>query len=104
MNKEIRLLRLTTGEDIICKWCMGDPDFKEHTLTNPIVIVTMPGNPGKPPNIGFAPWMPYSKNRSFDIKDENVICVTDALPEFVTQYNTIHSNLDLPVSKLIIPN
>jgi len=99
---DIKLLRLITGEDIIAEFT-SDPKKTAITLKNPIVVVAMPGPPGAPPNIGFAPWMPYSKDRTLDVEERNIICVTDALDQFVTQYKSITSNLALPNKSLILP-
>jgi len=98
---DIKLLRLVTGEDIIAEATLGTTDW---TMKNPIVVVAMPGPAGQPPNIGFAPWMPYSKNRTMTVWDNNVICVTEPLEQFVAQYKAINSKLDIPVvNKLILP-
>ena len=99
-KSEIKLLRLIIGEDIISEFWDGE---HVYTLNNPIVVVAMPGPAGAPPNIGFAPWMPYSKTRKFTLHIRDVICVTEALEQFITQYKSITSNLALPNKSLILP-
>lgn len=100
MADKIQLIRLVTGEDIVSEAKVAENGV---TLTNPIIVVAMPGPPGQPPNIGFAPWMPYSKDRKFLIADKNIITMTEPLPQFVHQYNEINSKLSLPIKTLILP-
>jgi len=101
LNNNIKLVRLVSGEDIIADTGVNGDIYN---LKNPIVVVAMPGNPGQQPNVGFAPWMPFSKDREFTIASSQVVCYTEPLPEFITQYQAINSKLDLPTpSKLIIP-
>jgi hypothetical protein len=100
LTDKIQLIRLITGEDIVSEARIAENGV---TLTNPIIVVAMPGPSGHPPNIGFAPWMPYSKDRKFLIADKNIITMTEPLPQFVQQYTEINSKIALPSKGLILP-
>ncbi len=102
LTGKVKLIRLVTGEDIVSEVSFNDSE-NAHVFTNPIIVVAMPGPPGQPPNIGFAPWMPYSKDRKFLIADKNVITMTEPLPQFVQQYTEINSKIALPNKSLILP-
>jgi len=103
LKDKIKLVRLITGEDIVTEVTHFDTSENAHVFKNPIIVVAMPGPPGQPPNIGFAPWMPYSKDRTFFIADKNIITMTEPLPQFVQQYTEINSKIALPNKSLIIP-
>lgn len=99
----IQVVRLISGEDIVADVNIISADMVE--LKNAIVAVAMPGRPNEGPKVGFAPWQPFSKSRSFKIDRTHVISISEPIDDFVTQYQAMNSNLALPVKqKLIVPN
>ena len=71
----IRLYRLTSGEDVI-----GTPVDSDRAgslaLKKPFVLIPMQGQPGKPMQIGFHPYIPYTKDEVIHIKEANIITET----------------------------
>ena len=71
----IRLYRLTSGEDVI-----GTPQESDiHgsvAIKKPFVLIPMQGQPGKPMQIGFHPYIPYTKDEVIHIKSANIITET----------------------------
>ena len=101
---KIQIVRLISGEDIIAEVDIISEDMVN--FKNAIVAVAMPARPGeRGPNVGFAPWQPFSKSRDFTIDRAHVISINEPLDDFVTQYQAMNSNLALPSkNKLILPN
>ena len=50
---DVRLFRLTTGEDIIGNIKEGDEESNTITLEKPYVIIPQQEAPGKPVTLGF---------------------------------------------------
>ena len=71
----IKLYRLTSGEDVIGK--PTDSNKANHiAITKPFVLIPMQGQPGKPMQIGFHPYIPYTKDKVIHIKEANIITET----------------------------
>ena len=91
----IRLYRLSSGEDVI-----GTPqesDRANHVaLKKPFVLIPMQGQPGKPMQIGFHPYIPYTKDEVIHIKEANII--TDTM---IGAYQQNTGQIVTPKSKLI---
>jgi hypothetical protein len=101
----IGYFRLLSGEDILSEYSNNPTNQNEFELTNPILIITIPPKgPNLPPNVGFAPWLPYSKETKFNIDARFVISVSEPMDMLVTQYKAMLSNIALPNKpKIIIP-
>ena len=74
----IRLYRLTSGEDVIGTPQESDIDGSV-AIKKPFVLIPMQGQPGKPMQIGFHPYIPYTKDEVIHIKATNII--TDTTPD-----------------------
>lgn len=103
LTGNIGYFRLLSGEDIVSDYDITQTG--DYVLNQPIVIVTMPPKgPNLPPNVGFAPWLPYSKETSFNINKRFVVAVSEPMDMLVTQYKAMNSTLALPNKpKIIIP-
>lgn len=96
-----KLYRLTTGEDVI-----GAPVDEETTETHqaikqPFVLIPMQGQPGQPMNIGFHPYIPFTKQKIIQIKKENIICETDPDTGILDAYKKNTSTVITPPKKII---
>lgn len=102
MTKNIKLVRLITGEELIAEVVL-DTGLK-LTIKNPIRIVVMPskGNPQQP-TIGFAPWMEFAEEKEFVLDTSHILAIMTPIKEFITQYNTTFSGLVVPQSSLLLP-
>ena len=70
---DVRLFRLTTGEDVIGKIKEGDEESNTITLEKPYVIIPQQEAPGKPVTLGFHQYILYGKCDEVVFKNENII-------------------------------
>ena len=74
---DVKLFRLTTGEDVIGK--LKEELFDENgisthvVLEKPFVIIPQQEAPGKPVTLGFHQYIPYGKCDEVIFKNENII-------------------------------
>jgi hypothetical protein len=97
----IKLLKLASGEDIL-----AEVNETENLIwiTNPVRVVVMPNAAGQNPNVGFAPWAPFSKEKVFSLDKSHVLVTMEPIDEFVQQYKmSVSPIVTPPQSKLIIP-
>ena len=97
----IKLVKILGGEDLIA-------DVVENSGTivikNPVRVVVMPSASGQSPNVGFAPWAPFSKQTEFLLDRDHIISIMEPIDEFVQQYKMAVSPIVTPPqSKLILP-
>ena len=94
MEKTKKLVRLTSGEEIVCQ-------VKE---TEDAIVITdafslIAPEPGK---IGFIPFMAYSKNKEFTINKQFVVLIVDPVDEMVDQVRTMTTGIVTPNKQGII--
>ena len=93
--KDIKLIRLTSGEELIAE---VDENEKEVTITDAIIMI--PAGEGK---IGFMPFMPYTKaDRGLTLKRENVMFMVDPVEELLNQFKQARSGIVTPPQGVII--
>jgi hypothetical protein len=107
----IRLWRLTTGEDIIGKVFEEvesnpekqlQPTSEGYTkIQKPFVLIPMQGKPGQPMQIGFHPYIPYTKDEVIKIKNINIITETTPETHLEDTYEKQTSVILTPKSKII---
>ena len=83
MTQDTRLLRVSSGEDVICNVVAIEDDY--ITVTDPIVAV--PAGEGQ---IGFAPWSPLLReNEEVSIQMNHVVYISFANDNIKQQYEQI---------------
>ena len=97
----IKLYRLTTGEDVIAA-----PDEFHTTdlfqaVKKPFVLIPMQGQPGKPMQIGFHPYIPYTKDEVINIKYANIIAETTPDDKMIGAYQQNTGQIVTPKAKII---
>lgn len=91
-----KLIRITSGEDIICDVLEVGDDYV--TVSNPIVAV--PAEGGK---IAFAPWSPLmDEKESVTIHMTHVVYITKANPGIQEQYEGLFSSIVTPPKQGLI--
>ena len=74
---EVKLYRLTTGEDVIGKTkeeIFDESGNSTHVIIEkPYVIIPQQEAPGKPVTLGFHSYIPYGKCDEVIFKNENII-------------------------------
>lgn len=94
---DIKLLRLTTGEEVVAE--LISETESTYELANPIVMV-----PGRDGNVGFAPWCPLAAEevKTLTIRAAVVVYVTLPNSQVVENYEQIFSPIITPSNKGLI--
>tara|TARA_B100000965_G_scaffold102397_1_gene84172 strand:+ start:354 stop:647 length:294 start_codon:yes stop_codon:yes gene_type:complete len=96
MERDTRLVRVSSGEDVICNVVSIEDEY--ITVTDPIVAV--PTGEGQ---IGFAPWSPLLKeSEELSIQMSHVLYISFANDNIRKQYENITSNVITPPEKQLI--
>jgi len=96
----IRLYRLSTGEDMIGTSVESDI-AGSVAIKKPFVLIPMQGQPGKPMQIGFHPYIPYTKDEVIHIKEANIITETTPDDNMINAYQQNTGKIVTPKSKII---
>ena len=90
------LLRLYSGEDVICQIIEEHDD--RYLVEN--VVVAVPMEQGR---LSFAPWSPLAKEGiPLTITKNYVVYRTELNEDLVTQYESLFSKVITPQKKLIV--
>ena len=73
----VKIVKLISGEELI-----GEFDEKTNTITNPVVMI-----PVSDKSIGFGPWMPYSEDKSFILKENQIQIVASPSKVIANEYS-----------------
>ena len=92
---EIRLIRLTSGEEILVK-ILKENDIST-TVENPILLI-----PNKDA-IGFMPYMSYCDiDNGLGIRNEDIMFNLKPTDELIKNYNKMTSNVVTPLKPKIV--
>ena len=90
---EVRIVRLSSGEEMICK---HETDGKTTKIKNPAVLIPMQGG-----QLGMMSWMPYADYKELELDNRFVMFAIKPQTELLNQYNeNIGSGLVIPEKKL----
>mgnify|MGYP003134345056 FL=1 len=87
---DVKLYRLTTGEDVIGK--VKEEIFDENgisthvILEQPFVIIPQQEAPGKPVTLGFHQYIPYGKCDEVTFKQDNIVTSVEPNDELRKTY------------------
>ena len=103
---DIKLLRLTTGEDVVAEVTNQEYADNVKTVTRikkPFVLIPMAQNPGtsQESKLYFSPFIPFAENEEFDIKEENIIKINEPKKDIRDNYLNYIGAI-VPVEKKII--
>ena len=94
----IKLIRLTTGEEIICELGVAGSEYK---LKNPVILIPDGGK-----NLMMLPFMPYAKmeDETLMIAEKSIMFVLDAHDELEKEYKALQSGVEriIEPSKTIV--
>ena len=88
---DVKILRLTTGEDIIAK--VTDTTTEKTKLSKPFVIIPHQQGPGKPVQLMMTLYSPYSKSDDVEIKSQNVVSMVEPKDEILKSYQQNTSSI-----------
>jgi hypothetical protein len=91
-----KLVRLNSGEDIICDLIEDTDD----SITMGNAIVAVPQGQGQ---LAFAPWSPLAKEDvAFTVPKSFVVYVSEPNPNITEQYEGMFATVITPQKKLIL--
>ena len=81
---KVKIVRLQSGEEIICKVSEGS---KKGTICLNKAAIIIPVGQGQ---IGLSPFMPYATfpEKGLEVKDTHVMFIIEPVEEFLNEYNT----------------
>ena len=91
---DVKVLRLSTGEDVIAKVDRG-ADYV--TLEKPFVIIPQQMGPGKPVQLMMSLYNAFGKGDKVEVAKDKVVFVTDPKDE-------IRNSYEKNTSKILTPN
>lgn len=95
----VKCIKLVTGEDVIAEYSVEGAVVK---LENPVQVSMVPGRNSGQPNFGFIPFPLVSNDKIIEIQSDKIVYVCEPAEEFLTQYNSIFSNIIAPTQNLIL--
>lgn len=92
---EIKILRLTTGEELLTT-VLDNGD--SYSLSDVSILIPTESN-----SLGLAPFMAYStaSEKGLDVKKEFVMFVTEPVPALKQQYQNMFSKIMVPDSNIV---
>jgi len=88
---EVKILRLTTGEDIIAK--IIDRSVETTKLNKAFVIIPHQQGPGKPVQLMMTLYSPYSKSDDIEIQTQSIISSVEPKEEILKSYKQNTSSI-----------
>ena len=88
---EVKIMRLSTGEDIIAK--VIDKDTEKTKLNKAFVIIPHQQGPGEPVQLMMTLYSPYSNSDDIEIKSQNIISMVDPKKEILSSYQQNTSSI-----------
>jgi len=95
---EVKILRLSTGEDVIAK--VGEND-QGISLKNPFVIIPQQSAPGQPISLMMSLYNAFGKKDTVTISKDKVVFMTDPKDEILKSYEQNTSKILTPNTSLI---
>ena len=81
--QDVKILRLTTGEDVIAK--VGEND-QGVSLNKPFVIIPQQIAPGKPVQLMMSLYNAFGKGDSVTLSKDKIVFMTDPKDEILKSY------------------
>lgn len=90
---EVKIIRLSSGEEIICKY---ETDGLTSKIKNPALLLPMGGG-----QLGLMGWMPYADYKEIELDNKFVMFAIKPQVELMNQYNeNLGNGLVVPEKKL----
>ena len=84
MPSEIKIIRLSTGEDVIAKVDEGSGETVE--LKNPFVIIPQQSAPGQPIQLMMSLYNAFGKSDTITLSKDKIVFMTDPKDEILKSY------------------
>lgn len=99
--QKVKLLRLSTGEDVIAK--VGEND-QGVSLKNPFVIIPQQKAPGQPIQLMMSLYNAFGKSNTITVAKDKIVFITDPKDEILKSYENNTSTIIAPKPGLITEN
>lgn len=100
MAKNIKMLKLLSGEEIMGEVLNTKPDSVQLRNVVRVMVVPSRADPNTP-TVAFAPWVEFSDNKDVVVNSDHVTCVYSPVKEFVNQYNAMFGGIIAPKTDLV---
>ena len=87
---EVKILRLTTGEDVIAK--VGEND-QGVSLNKPFVIIPQQSAPGQPIQLMMSLYNAFGKDDTITLSKEKIVFMTDPKDDILKSYEANTSRI-----------
>ena len=98
---EVKILRLTTGEDVIAK---VDEGSEGVSLNKAFVIIPQQTAPGKPIQLMMSLYNAFGKNDTITLDKDKIVFMTDPKDDILKSYEQNTSRILQPKAGLITEN
>ena len=95
----IGILRLRSGEDILCDVMSNIDD--NYVVENPAVIMPVGRNDNGAMQMALSPWMPYSSNTEFTIPSDFIVTTAEPGEDILSSYSSMFSKVYAPTKKIL---
>ena len=93
---EVRVVRLSSGEELICKY---ETDGETSKIKMPALLIPMQGG-----QLGMMGWMPYADYKELEIDNKFIMFTIKPQVELMNQYNeNLGNGLVIPEKKIAEP-
>jgi len=98
---ETKIMRLTTGEELICTVTSAESTSSRgtvYTLKDIAILIPTESN-----SLGLAPFVPYSEasTKGVEIGEKDVMFVTEPIDQLSQQYQSMFSKVFAPEQKIV---
>jgi hypothetical protein len=87
---DVKILRLSTGEDVIAK---VDEGSEAVTLNKPFVIIPQQMGPGKPIQLMMSLYNAFGKNETVTLSKDKIVFITEPKDEILKSYQQNTSSI-----------
>ena len=98
---KVKILRLTTGEDVIAK--VGEND-QGISLNKPFVIIPQQSAPGQPIQLMMSLYNAFGKSETITLAKDKIVFMTDPKDDILKSYEQNTSRILQPKAGLITEN
>ena len=96
--EEVKIIRLSTGEDVIAK--IGEND-QGISLKNPFVIIPQQSAPGQPISLMMSLYNAFGKKDTVTLSKDKIVFMTEPKDEILKSYEQNTSKILTPKTSLI---
>ena len=100
MAKDLKILKLATGEEIMAELVAAGPNAVQLKNVVKVMVVPSRADPNTP-TVAFAPWAEFSDTKEVNVNTAHVVCMYSPIKEFINQYNAMFGGIIAPKTDLV---